>query len=154
MRTRCTILALSIFYYSCTYTRHNEEDSRKITGQWKTEKCLPDVIHAFIRFQLADTSEIPKYRISPDFSIDLNQDGSFSVDNMNCTTKTGEYIVFVSSLVLTLKNDSISWITFGIDSVMNNSLFLSSKSIQFYSITADTLTLYTGDNVEFIMKRR
>jgi hypothetical protein len=153
MRIWSTILILSISLYSCTSTIESKSFSDKIIGEWKTENCLPHFVHAVVSVHLTDSFEIPEYRITTHFSIELDQDNSFSLDNVNGPTKTGKFEIIDSSLVLTLNNDSISWLTFGIDSVTDNRLFLSSGSIQFYSSSTDSLVLFTGDKVDLIMKK-
>jgi hypothetical protein len=154
MRIWSIIIILTFYFDSCSSTNENKSIDGKIIGQWNTESCLPHFVHAVISVQLADTLEIPKHRIKTNFSINFKQDNLFSFDNENGPTKTGKYKITDSSLTLTLNDDSFSWLTFGIDSVTDNNLFLTSKSIQFYSNTTDSLDLFTGDKVVLIMKRK
>jgi hypothetical protein len=154
MRIWSNIIIITFFLNSCSITNENKSIDDKIIGEWSTESCSPHFIHAVISVQIADTLEIPKNRIKTNFSINFKQDNLFLFENENGPTKTGTYKMNDSSLTLSLNNDSISWLTFEIDSVTDNRLFLMSKSIQFYSNTTDSLDLFTGDEVVLTLKRK
>ena len=154
MRNLKTIIILT-FFYSCSPISENQSIEKRLIGQWKTESCLPYFVHANIRVAMADTSEILKYRIKPSFFISFKQNNLFSFENENGSTKTGNYELFDNLLSLKLNNDSEKkWIIFKVDSVTDNKLFLTSKSIRFYSNTADSAEVFTGDNVVLILKRK
>ena len=154
MRIWSIFIIVTIFFDSCSSTNENKSITDKIIGQWNSEICLPHYVHAVISVQLADTLEVSKHRIKTNFSINFKKENLFSFNNENGPTKTGKYNMTDNSLTLSLNNDSISWLTFGIDSVTDNKLFLKSKSIQFYSSTTDSLNLFTGDKVIIILKRK
>jgi hypothetical protein len=154
MKFRTIIIIFTIILNSCSSTENKQSIDNRIIGHWKTEGCLLHFVHAVYPIQLPDTAKIPQHRIKTDFSIEFNPDTSFVFDNDNGPTETGKYKLADSSLTLTLNNEQLWWLNFHIDSITDNRLILSAETILFYSKTADTIKLFTGDKVKISMNRQ
>jgi hypothetical protein len=150
----CIIIILKVFFDFCTSPNGNKSIDGSIIGEWNTESCLPNFVHSVVTIQLSDISEIFKHRIKTNFSINLKQDNLFSFEHEEGSPKTGKYKITDNILTLSFGNDPINWLSFHIDSVTTNRLFLTSNTIQFYSDTTDSLKFFTGDNVDLILKRK
>jgi hypothetical protein len=155
MKKYYTFILLALFFNSCIQTAEKQTaNDKRIIGQWNTDSCSIGIIHGVIKSPLTDISGFLKHRITNRFFITFKEDSSFTLQNENGPTEIGIYKITKNASSLTLNQNSHSWITFNIDSITDSTLFLTSRYIPFYSIDADSVSIFRGENINLILNRK
>ncbi len=154
MSNRKNIIILLLLLSACKLTNQNKHTTPNIIGQWYADSCNIQFIHGVIHVPLKDNFNGIESRIEMPFYVDFNQHGLFTFNSEHMPTKTGQYIITDTSLILTLENDSTSWLSFKLDSVVENTLYLAKKSQHFFSASKNTIELLTGEGITLKLIRK
>lgn len=145
------ILFTITFIFAFTFCSEKNEGlvNNKVLGHWEIINFKINHVHAHICIPFTDTINI-YHRIKTNFTLDIKEDSSFILTNINGPKEIGKYKYTDSSL--TLINENIQ-LCFRIDSINNNRLSLYSKNVLFYTDTNDSIHYYTGKSINLTLKK-
>lgn len=146
-------ITIGILFISCSTLDKDKSGSYDIKGKWKSENFQAR-IHSVFDVLRTESNLLHKHRIDPGFELEIKPDMSFQLKADYGFPKNGVIELKNDTIILRLNDQDFDWIILEIDSFSQEYLFTSSDKVLFHWQNGkDSLTFFTGEEVQFKLKK-